>query len=361
MANSNISSRQSDFVVVGLMSGTSMDGVDIAFCSFTDHNLNWQYKILLAETLSYNEYWKNKLSKAHLVPGYNLIKLDRDYGYYLGEIVKKYITQTGIKIHLISSHGHTVFHKPDDGYTLQIGHGANIASITGTPVVYDFRSTDVAKGGQGAPLVPVGDKMLFTSYDSCLNLGGFANISFDIHGNRVAFDICPVNIVLNLMAKAFGLEFDKDGLIGHRGSCDNRLLEKLNGIEYYKKSLPKSLSREWFESVLLPIINEHKGKAEDKMATVYAHIVIQISEVIDSYNLRNMLVTGGGAFNSLLIKLLQNKLNTEIIIPDEITIKYKEALIFAFLGFLRFHQQINCLSSVTGAHSDSICGALCEP
>jgi anhydro-N-acetylmuramic acid kinase len=361
MAGLNTNQKKTSIVVAGLMSGSSLDGVDVVFCSFNKSNGKWHYKILKAYTFPYDEFWIGRLSTAHLLKGSDLIKLDRDYGEFLGNLVKKYISTTGIQIQLISSHGHTVFHRPDKGYTLQIGNGSNIAAITGIPTVYDFRSIDIAKNGQGAPLVPFGDKEIFFEYDSCLNLGGFSNISTDVKGKRIAFDICPVNIVLNELAKIFGQEFDKNGTIGIHGSCDDQLLEKLNGIEYYKRTIPKSLSREWYESDFLSILTKHSAKAEDKMATVYSHIVTQISNVVSSLKIKTMMVTGGGTFNSYLMRLLQKKLNIRITIPDNTTIKYKEALIFAFLGFLRLNRQINCLSSVTGADSDSVCGVLCEP
>ena len=359
-ADSNIKA-DSDFVVAGLMSGTSLDGVDIAFCSFKEHKEKWEYRILEAKTFSYDKNWKHTLGKAHLLQGEELINLDRYYGNFLGDQVNQFISETGIKPQLIASHGHTVFHRPDKGYTFQTGNGINIFVRTGIPVVSDFRSLDVALGGQGAPLVPVGDELLFSDYDSCLNLGGFANISFNRQGKRIAFDICPVNIVLNALANELGQEFDEDGQFGETGKTDKELLNSLNQIGYYKESAPKSLSREWVEDEFLPYLKKSKTSTGDKLSTIYDHIAFQVQKVLTTYSVKNVLITGGGALNKYLAKLLQSESGIEIILPEKIIIQYKEALIFAFLGWLRYHNRTNCLSSVTGAKSDSICGTLNIP
>lgn len=359
-ADSNIKSN-SDLIVAGIMSGTSLDGVDIAFCSFKELKGKWEYRILKAKTFEYDEDWKNTLGKAHLLQGEELIDLDRYYGFFLGDRINQFISETGIKPKLIVSHGHTVFHRPDKGYTFQIGNGTNISVRTGIPVVSDFRSLDIALGGQGAPLVPVGDELLFTEYDSCLNLGGFANISMNRGDKRIAFDICPVNIVLNGLVNKLGNDFDKDGLLGEAGKTDRELLDHLNQISYYEKLPPKSLSREWVEEEFLPYLNNYKISIEDKLSTIYDHIAFQIRRVLDTYSVKNVFITGGGALNKYLVKLLQSESEVEIILPKEIMIQYKEALIFAFLGWLRYNNRTNCLSSVTGAKSDSICGTLFKP
>jgi len=344
------------------MSGTSLDGVDIAFCLFEEHKGNWYYEILAAKTYKYSISWQKALATAHLLDGESLIRLDRDYGTYLGKIVKKYISSTGIKPSLIASHGHTVFHNPDKGYTFQAGHGAYIASTSGIIVIDDFRSMDVALKGQGAPLVPIGDKLLFSQYSSCLNLGGFANISFTAGGKMIAFDICPVNIVINHIAGEMGKEFDKNGNFAQKGVADNKLLKKLNSLAFYSLNPPKSLSREWLEKEFLPVLQQRSDiSTYDKLATVYAHIACQLSAILNAYSLKNVMITGGGAFNKYLIKLLKEKTGSEIIIPDKLTVKYKEALIFACLGLLRYEGKANTLASVTGARKNSTGGALHMP
>jgi anhydro-N-acetylmuramic acid kinase len=346
------------YSIVGLMSGTSLDGLDIAICSFLENKNSWSFSISYAETVKYSKVWKSRLALSHKLMGNDLIKLDREYGNYIGDLVNGILKKTGSSPLLVASHGHTVYHLPKSGYTLQIGHGANISAVTCLPVICDFRSTDVALGGQGAPLVPVGDKLLFSEYDACLNLGGFANISFDIDGLRRACDISPVNIILNRFAESEGHLYDKDGLIGRRGKLDKKLLDNIDKLEYYKSDLPKSLSREWLEEVFIPELASVSCSENDKLHTVYHHIARQIAETINQNNIKKVLVTGGGAYNSFLLELIKTYTNSEIILPDKKIIEFKEALVFAFLGLLKFLNRINCLASVTGASNDSSCGAV---
>ena len=346
------------YIVAGIMSGTSLDGVDVAFCSFEEHKGNWHYEILAAKTFAYNISWRKALTEAPLLEGEALVRLDREYGNYLASLILSYVSRTGITPQLIASHGHTVFHNPEGGYSYQLGHGVNIAARTGIPVVYDFRSTDIAKAGQGAPLVPVGDKLLFAGFDSCLNLGGFANISFDWEGELTAFDICPVNIILNKLAQKNGQDYDKNGLIGRQGKVEPELLKELNRTGYYSKDPPKSLSREWFESEFLRLFEHSDISTEDKLATAYDHIACQIAQVLNSYKIKKVLVTGGGALNRFLINRCKSKTDAEIILPEKAILKYKEALIFACLGLLRVKNQINCMASITGATGNSVCGAV---
>jgi anhydro-N-acetylmuramic acid kinase len=346
------------FIVYGLMSGTSLDGVDIAACSFTKNGDRWRNEILHGLTIPYDISWRNKLIKAPSLAGEELIRLDREYGEYLGNLVNSTLKQSGILPFLIASHGHTIFHSPSEKYSLQIGCGAQIAAITGIPVVCDFRSTDIALGGQGAPLVPIGDKLLFADYEACLNLGGFANISFENKHTRIAFDICPVNIVLNQFAQREGLPFDRNGELARLGNVNQKLLDALNAIPFYQKSHPKSLSREWLQSEFDPVIESTKCTVKDILRTCYEHINIQINKILNTYKIKTVLLTGGGTHNTFLIELIRKNCSTELVIPDETTIDFKEALIFAFMGLLRFRGEINCLASVTGASADSVCGAI---
>jgi len=339
------------------MSGTSLDGVDLAVCEFTESEKKWTYEILFAETYPYSIGWKEKLSHAFTLSGNDVICLDREYGQYLGELINKKLASWNVKPELVASHGHTVFHNPASRYTLQIGHGGVINSITNIPVVCDFRSADVALGGQGAPLVPVGDKILFGEFDACLNLGGFANISFDFKGNRRAFDICPVNIVLNEMVRIYDKEFDDQGGIGRQGKSDVALLKVLNGLPFYQYSFPKSLGREWVEDYFTPIVKNSTCSEYNKLATVYHHIAFQISEIVKKYPVKNILVTGGGAKNTFLLELIRQYSEKELIVPQKEIVDFKEALVFAFLGLLNVLGEVNCYSSVTGASRDSIAGA----
>ena len=341
---------------VGLMSGTSLDGLDLVAVEFWQTDIKWEFEIISTKTISYSSDWTNKLSNSPTLSGEKLIELHTKYGRFLGKETKRFIEETGFQPDLVSSHGHTVFHQPDLGFTFQIGNGADIAAITGITTVSDFRTGDVALGGQGAPLVPIGDKMLFSDYKYCLNLGGFANISFEENNRRVAFDICPVNFILNNFAEKQGLQFDKNGELGRKGKIETELLEKLNQIGFYQNQPPKSLGREWVEQVFMPVLNNFEIPENDKLRTVYEHIALQITNVITEQG--KMLVTGGGAFNSFLIERIKSYTNAEIIIPSNEIVNFKEALIFAFLGVLKINGQNNCLSSVTGAKHDHSSGVV---
>lgn len=351
-------SNKDSLNVVGVMSGTSLDGLDICLCNFHTFNNNWAYKIIKATTVEYDSIIKNNLSSAFQSSGNELTMLDYNYGRWIGIQVKSFLKEEVAKVDFIASHGHTIFHKPIEGYTLQIGKGSAIAVESGLPCICDFRSTDVCRNGQGAPLVPVGDKLLFSEYDICLNLGGFANLSYEFKGSRLAFDIGPCNIILNSIVKELGIPFDKDGDFGKKGIVNENLLCKLNALDFYKKNSPKSLGREWVEDVLQPIISEFNLSTEDKLRTLYEHISIQITSATNKLSGKRILATGGGAYNSLLIHLLRSKSNQSIIIPDRDTIDFKEALIFAFLGVLYIKGKQNALASVTGAKTDSISGCL---
>lgn len=334
---------------VGTMSGTSLDGLDIVLCKFEYENAVWKYLIEGAVTIKYNKIWKKKLSNANNLNGLELTRLDNEFGRFSGEHVNIFIKAIKCQPDFIASHGHTVYHQPKNQLTLQIGNGAEIAAITGIKTVSNFRVLDVALGGQGAPLVPIGDKYLFGEYGFCLNLGGIANISYDLNGNRIAFDICPVNIIINDLVSSIGLSFDKDGKIASTGKTNGKLLKQLDSINYYSLNFPKSIGREWVESTFLPILNNYTINLEDKLHTVYEHIANQICKAMANYNKTSIIITGGGAYNKFLIKLINSKTKHKVIIPEASIIEYKEALIFAFLGLLRMRHENNCLASVTGA------------
>jgi len=347
---------KTEYNVIGIMSGTSLDGVDLAFCNFILVKNKWSFKIINAETTHYSNEWKKKLQKAKKSTSLELTELHNDLGIYFGKITKKFILKNKIKPDFISSHGHTIFHQPEKKLTLQIGNGAAIASETGITTVCDFRSLDVALNGQGAPLVPIGDKLLFADFDYCLNLGGISNVSFEEKNKRIAFDISPANIVLNYLSRKKGKEFDKNGELASKGNIDKNLLNKLNYLKYYKQKHPKSLGIEWIEKNIFPLIEKSNTSIENKLRTFCEHIAIQISNVLKNKNSKT-LVTGGGAHNKFLIKKIKEYSESEIIIPDKKIIDFKEALIFAFLGVLRIRNEVNCLSSVTGADRDN-CGGV---
>ena len=342
------------------MSGTSLDGLDIAYCNFVFQNNKWNYTIIYAETIKYNDLWKQKLLALETADALTFQQANIEYGNYLGQRVSDFIVKNNIKADFVSSHGHTIFHQPEKKLTVQIGAAAAIASKCKLTVVNDFRTMDVALGGQGAPLVPIGDKLLFPDYDFCLNLGGFSNVSYEYNNKRIAFDICPVNIVLNSICKSLGKEYDDEGKIARTGMLSTYLLNELNSIGYYKQvaNIPKSLGKEWVLKNIYPIINQYEIEANDLLHTFCEHIAIQISKALSHLPKGKMLVTGGGVYNTYLIERIQKLCPHQIIIPDKNIIEYKEAMLFAFLGVLRMRNEINCLQSVTGASKDNCGGSI---
>lgn len=350
-----------DFKVIGLMSGSSLDGLDIACVNFSHDNKRWFFQIVEAGNVPYSEEWKNKLSEAFNKNESELKDLDIEYGKYIGSVTKRFIDKYELEPKLIASHGHTIFHIPENSYTLQIGDGQEIANATGITTINDFRTEDVSKGGQGAPLVPIGDKFLFADFPICLNIGGIANVSYDIDNKRIAYDICMANQLLNYLANKLGYDYDNNGQFARQGNINQDLLNLLNNNSYYDKAAPKSLGREFFENYQHQIIDNSSLHVRDLLATATEHIAYQIVKATNSLEKTKMLITGGGAKNNFLIERISKMSKHEIIIPDTMIIDYKEALIFAFLGTLKMEGKVNVLSSVTGASSDSSSGKICFP
>jgi len=346
--------------VIGTMSGTSLDGLDIAYCTFKLIENKWSFKINSSLTTNFTKQLLKELTESKSLNGLDLMKLHNELGNFIGVSIADFIKSNNIdrnKIDCIASHGHTVFHQPEINLTTQIGNGATISALTKLPVICDFRTTDVALNGQGAPLVPIGDKLLFSEYDYCINLGGIANLSYEENETIIAFDICPVNIVLNKLSVELGKPYDKNGDLAKSGKVNYALLEELNKLEYYKKTTPKSLGIEYIEAKVFPIIDSYKISSEDKLRTFVEHTSIQISNTIKSIN-KKVLLTGGGTFNSFLAERIQSNTNNNVIITSNQIIDYKEALIFAFLGVLRLRKESNCLQSVTGATQNNIGGCI---
>lgn len=346
------------------MSGTSLDGLDICFCEFTKR-AKWTFKIISARTIPYTQQWKEKLSAGFTQSKQEIARLDMEFGTFIGKKISAFVRKNKFKPDFISSHGHTILHQPEKKITSQIGDGKTIACICKLPVVCDFRSADIALGGQGAPLVPVADKLLFPQYDCCLNLGGFANVSYDdVYGLRRAFDICPVNIVLNRLSKNKGKEFDRNGTMASEGTIHEELLKKLNSLHYYQKPPPKSLGREWVEKNILPILDIFPISADDKLRTYVEHIAVQVSGTLIrqfANTGKSVLVTGGGAYNIFLIKRITALSKCHIVLPDDFIIQFKEAFAFAFLGILKMRKEINVLKSVTGAKKNHSSGKIFLP
>ena len=346
-------------LAIGLMSGSSLDGLDIALVRFSSDGQHYDYHFVDTATLPYPQEWQSQLADAFLHRPEELQPLDTAYGAYLGSQVKAFIEKHGVKPDFVASHGHTVFHKPEQRYTLQIGDGQALADTCGLTVINDFRSEDVSKGGQGAPLVPIGDRLLFGDYEICLNIGGIANLSYELDGRRIAYDICIANQALNWLARRQGLDYDKDGLLAQSGHPHTTLLEQLNSHEFYFQSPPKSLGREFFETFQKSLLEPYP--VCDALATFTEHVALQIAHAVNGLPQGRMLVTGGGAHNRHLIERIRQHTRHQVVVPDRQTVDYKEALIFAFLGLLRLEGRINVLCSVTGAPNDSCSGKIWHP
>lgn len=341
--------------VIGLMSGTSLDGLDLVYVKFTQND-TYHFEILFQETLNYTDDWRKRLQGGIQLKDEKLNALDKAYGVFLGEQVNRFIQKNEIeKVDFIASHGHTIFHQPENGITKQIGDGQELANLTKCKVICDFRTQDVQLGGQGAPLVPIGDRLLFSKYDACVNLGGFANISFEKEGQRIAYDICPVNVVLNHFSQKLGYEFDPEGSLSSQGIIDHKILDELNRLEYYSDLPPKSLGIEWVNEFVFPIVSRSENFSH-ALRTYTEHAAHQIAKNIEGC--QKVLFTGGGVFNTFLMNRIKALSSSEIVIPDKKLIDYKEALIFAFLGLLKSENKVNCLASVTGAKQDHSSGKI---
>ncbi|UOX34545.1 anhydro-N-acetylmuramic acid kinase [Flavobacterium sediminilitoris] len=348
--------QKDSYSVIGVMSGTSLDGVDLVYVTLS-FSSKWNFKIHIFETVPYTEYWISMLSNSIHLSNNELLDLNQKYTEELAKIISEFITKNEIQnIDIVCSHGHTVLHQPENGFTLQIGNLSKIAELIKQNVVCDFRVQDVQLGGQGAPLVPIGDRLLFSEYDYCLNLGGFSNISFEEDGERIAFDISPVNTVLNFYANQLGLNYDDKGNLAKKGLLNNELLIELNSLIFYEQSYPKSLGMEFVNSKIFPVLNKYSIPVNDILRTFVEHIAFQISKVIVKKN-TSVLITGGGAYNDFLIERIKSYLpNINLVIPNNIIVESKEALVFALLGVLKLRNENNTLASVTGARQNHSAG-----
>ena len=345
--------------VTGLMSGSSLDGVDLACCEFSRESGRWGFQILEAETIPYPSTLKKQLGMATSWDRPRILELDVSLGKFYAKLINEFHTSHGLSPALVASHDHTILHEPAKGITFQAGHGGTMAEQTGITVVSDFRSEDVAQGGQGAPLVPIGDQLLFGGYDACLNLGGFANISFEnelLH--RIAYDVGPANMVLNWIAGLKGQPFDANGKMASRGIVHRELLDQINALDFFRMDPPKSLGKEWFTETLLPVIGNTDLDVPDLMATAVEHIAMQLSAAVEDSKAHTVLVTGGGALNKTLVERFRYYCGADIHIPNLRLVRFKEALIFALLGLLRKLGEVNCLASATGGRSDLSTGTI---
>lgn len=346
--------QQKSLKILGLMSGTSLDGLDLALCEFSEQNKTVSFKLIASKTIAYEPVWKERLQNAFDCSAEQYFKLHSLYGEFIAEKVNDFLKENNQTANYIASHGHTVFHRPQLGFTTQMGCGATIAAKTGVDTICDFRSLDVALNGQGAPLVPIGDRDLFPESESCLNIGGIANISFTKNGKTSAFDICIANMALNYLTESIGKAYDDGGVLAASGKSNGELLQHLLDLNTQQQSL----GREWFEKYFLPILISSSISLNDKLATCVEYLVFHISSVLKQEHLNSVLITGGGAYNTFFIDRLKENYNGKIHIPSDDVIQFKEAIIFAYLGYLRVNEQINTLNSVTKASRDSIGGCI---
>lgn len=348
------------------MSGTSLDGLDLAYCLLQKSNGSWQYGLKQTKAISYTPEMRERLKTSIDLNAVDLLVLHNQYGAWLGEQVAEFIRGNGLEVDFISSHGHTVHHRPELGLTLQIGSGQHLANACTLPVVCDFRTNDVALGGQGAPLVPIGDRLFFGNFDFCLNLGGISNVSFELNGSRVAYDIGIANMLLNHITRKIGLEYDAGGVMARSGTVNPALLAKLNALPYYALPFPKSVGYEWFLAEMAPIVDGTVDTTENLLHTAVVHIAKTIADGIGPFagdGSNSLLATGGGALNTFLMDKTREFLGPKLVVtvPDRSVIEFKEALVFALMGALRMNDEINVLSSVTGALRNSSSGVLFIP
>jgi anhydro-N-acetylmuramic acid kinase len=351
------------------MSGSSLDGLDIAFVEFEEIGRKWNYVIKAADCKKYSKEWTEKLQTATALSAYNYLLLHSEYGKYIGEQVNQFIDENDLhhKVQIIASHGHTSFHAPHLGMTAQLGDGAAIAATTEVNVVSDLRAMDVAFSGQGAPIVPIGEKLLLSDYTFYLNLGGIANLSYNGENTYVAFDVCAANRILNMLAETEGKSYDDGGAIASSGKVFTPLLTRLNAMPYYASPFPKSLANSFGTDEIYPIVNGFDISTADKLRTYVEHISMQIGYAVQAAakgnNVMNsrLLITGGGALNTFLVQRIKQSLlplQIEVVVPDETLINYKEALVMALIGVLRWREEYNVIDTVTGAARSSIGGAV---
>ncbi len=353
--------EKNEFRLVGVMSGTSLDGIDLVFTEI-DFEDPIGYKIIHAETVAYTEKWQSSLENAIKLEPAELNDLDYRYTEYLSGVINTFIKKYEIDlVDAVCSHGHTVKHRPKEGITFQIGNLPELARLTGIPVVCDFRVQDVELGGQGAPLVPIGDRLFFSDHKYCMNLGGFANISMEKDSRRLAFDICPVNTVLNFFTRKIGRDYDENGNMAASGEVNEELLQHLNALSFYKKEAPKSLGIEWVNCEVIPLIEKFSLEIPDILSTFCVHVAQQTANVLDNDPNSSVLLTGGGVYNEFLMGQFRKYSKCEFLIPDAQLVEFKEALIFALLGALKLRGEVNVLQSVTGARMDHSSGRVYEP
>ncbi|WP_047245829.1 anhydro-N-acetylmuramic acid kinase [Maribacter thermophilus] len=354
------------YKIVGMMSGTSLDGLDLAYCHIWKNKGKWTFEIKCTDSVSYDQKMEKELKDAIHLPAEKLLQLHNSYGTWLGEKANSFITDNDLEVDFIASHGHTSHHRPELGLTFQLGSGQHLANASQKKVICDFRTNDLALGGQGAPLVPIGDQLIFGEYDFCLNLGGISNISFEVKDRRIAYDIGLANMILNYITRKIDLDYDQDGNMARSGVINKNMLKELNDLKYYLLPYPKSIGYEWFLEEVVPIVENTDDTIENLLHTSIHHICEKIAQQVSlnsNKQKQQLFITGGGALNSFLIETLKQKLDPkiEVVVPNKQLIEFKEALVFALMGALREEREINVLKTVTGAKRDSSSGVIFLP
>ena len=344
------------------MSGSSLDGLDICLSTFLEKDGKWSFQILRSETVEIPVSLTDSLRSSDKLEEAPLNKLDKEYGVWIGQQVKSFLENEKETVDCVAVHGHTVFHEPAKGVSLQIGDGDEIAKACGITVIDNFRIDDIKKGGQGAPLVPVGEYYLFSEASGFVNLGGISNVSILQQKTITAWDICPCNQVLNYFSILLGYPYDKGGALARSGTMDKNWYDELSKLSYLEKSPPKSLSNQWSK------INITSQKQPEPLIALHTYTELMADLIVRDIKTSiteeiSVLFTGGGAHNSYLMQLIEEKAKGffKVVIPDREIIESKEALIFGFLGVLRLQKRVNVFASVTGAKEDTIAGHFHQP
>ncbi|MEM9719780.1 MAG: anhydro-N-acetylmuramic acid kinase [Bacteroidota bacterium] len=356
----------SSAIGVGVMSGTSLDGVDLVAAEFswTEKEI-YQYSILSSRSIPYSDQWVSRLANLIDQSGEIFAKTHVYYGHFLGATIRNFIKEENISPDFVGSHGHTIFHQPEKNFTAQIGDGETVVSYLTCPYVTNFRNKDVALGGQGAPLVPLGEKYLFPGRHLFLNLGGFCNLAVE----GLAYDVSSCNGVLNYLVQQIypELPFDDKGNLAASGNFSEALFTELEALPFYQAAAPKSLGWEWVIEEVLPIVNRSELPIQDKLHTFCHHVANQIFQSLRALNRQNesILISGGGTHNEFLISLIAERLSTlDIHIEkpvDDSFIDFKEALIFSFLALRTLTGKPTILPSATGASEAGITGSIHLP
>lgn len=353
---------ESQYRVIGLMSGSSLDGIDVAYCIFSNIDNVWTFNLAHTECIEWDEAIREELKQAIQLSGKDLWHLHTRLGRYFGEKINAFVARNGLngQVDFIASHGHTVFHFPEQHFTTQIGDGAQMSAVTGLPTIVDFRSKDIALHGNGAPVVPIGEKYLFRANKLFLNIGGIANVSYHNADRIIGFDVCCANQLLNYLASNIDKPFDEHGAIAASGTVRQDLLMQLNVVPFFALPFPKSLDNGFSQTELIPIVDSYSYTVADKLATSCEHIAIQLNTSLQFVQDKTepIFTTGGGAFNSYLLQRIEAVSNRKVAVPPADIVNYKEALVIAFMGVLRWRNEINVLRTVTGAKVNSVNGAI---